>query len=229
MNLTKNYFLSMVAVAALSLGLAASSAKAQTALFSYDDMGAGGGLPNSGTYHPGDSFTVQVSLAFAPGGSVANLDGLSYWFQQTSPNSAPFPFSITLRDTSVATGNLNDQTELQTPNLTYPQNLNPSNANDLGQAVPKADPADGAGTYIIADLTFSIAQNAPITGTFILSNTTTAGKTSVISDSSGHTFAIPEADYTITLVPEPATWTAACLVLAALIFTPRSRFSRSHQ
>ena len=84
------------AVAALTFIFAAVSAtKAQTALFIYND---GSGTPNAGTYTPGSTFTFSINLAFAPGGSVVNLDGLSYWFQQSFPAMAPFPFSITLRD-----------------------------------------------------------------------------------------------------------------------------------
>ena len=80
-------------VAALLMVMGA--AKAQTALFIYNDNS---GVPNAGTYTPGSSFTFAIDIAFTPGGSIANLEGLSYWFQQTIPISSPFPFSITLRD-----------------------------------------------------------------------------------------------------------------------------------
>jgi hypothetical protein len=39
------------------------------------------------------------------------------------------------------------------------------------------------------------------------------------------TFAIPEADYTITMVPEPGTWAGAALTLLALISTQRRRIA----
>src|SRR3954470_6652425 len=123
MNLTKKYLLT--AVAALSCTFAAiQGASAQTALFSYND---GNGVPDAGSYHPGDSFTFSISLTFAPGGAVTNLEGLSYWLQQKTPAGSPFNFSITLRD---VTGS--QFTDLQTPALSYPQLLNPSNASDLG-------------------------------------------------------------------------------------------------
>src|ERR1700730_2698776 len=187
------------AIAAIIFIFAAASAtKAQTALFIYDD---GSGTPNAGTYTPGSSFTFNISLAFTPGGSIQNLDGLSYWFQQTNPSIAPFPFSITLRN---VTGSM--FTDLQSPTLTYPQTLNPSNAKDLGALLPGSTPAVGAGTYFIAAITVSIPLNAPTTGTFTISNTFSGGKTSVVTDDLGDTFAIPEADYFITMVPEPATW-----------------------
>jgi hypothetical protein len=205
-----------ITLAALGCSLALySTASAQTALFIYDD---GNGVPNAGTYQPGSSFTFSINLAFTPGGSVANLEGLSYWMQQRTPAGSPFNFSITLRD---VTGS--GFTDLQTPGLTYPQTLNPSNANDLGAALPVGQPADGAGTYLVANITVFINDTAPISGTYVLSNTLSGGKTSVISDNAGHTFAIPEADYTVTLVPEPATWLAAAMVFAALAFGQRRR------
>jgi hypothetical protein len=207
----------MVAMTALGFLLVSSVSWAQTANFIYND---GNGVTNAGTYHPGDSFTFSISLAFAPGGTITNLDGLSYWFQQKSPAS-PFISSITLRDASGS-----QFSDLQTPGLTYPQNLNPSNANDLGAALPSNQAGLGAGTYFIANITVQISPTAPITGTFVLDETLSAGKTSVISDSAGHTFAIPEADYTITMVPEPGTWVAGSLVLASLLYTQRRRFAR---
>ena len=179
---------------------------------------------NSGTYTPGSSFTFSINLGFVPGGSIANLDGLSYWFTQQSPAS-PTPFAITNRD---VTGSM--FTDLQTPGLTYPQNLSPTNANDLGAAIPVGMPAGseavGAGTYFIANITVSIPLNAPTTGTFVISDMTSGPKTSVISDSFGHTFAIPEADYTITMIPEPATWLTPALGAIALLFVQRRKLAK---
>src|SRR5947209_15366178 len=198
------------------------AAQAQTATFIYNDGGAGGGTATSGTYTPGSSFTFSIGLTFGPGGTIANLDGLSYWLQQSIPGIAPFPFTITLRD---VTGSM--FTDLQTPGLTYPQSLSPVNANDLGAAIPVGSPAGseavGAGTYFIANITVSIPLNAPTTGIFVISNTISGAKTSVISDSFGHTFAVPEADYTITMIPEPATWSTPLLGVLALGFSQRRR------
>ena len=190
-----------------------STANAQTANFIYNDNN---GVPNAGTYHPGDTFTFSINLAFTQGGSVSNLAGLSYWFQQKSPAS-PFNFSIAARD---VTGS--QFTFLQSPSAVFPQAMNPSNSSDLGGGTQSGNGV-GAGTYFIADITVSISQSAPITGTYILSQTLTGGKTSVISDSLGHVFAIPEADYTITMVPEPATWAGAALTAATLLFAGMRR------
>jgi hypothetical protein len=205
-----------MAMAATILILAAvAGARAQTALFISNDNS---GAPNAGTYTPGSTFTFDISLQFAPGGTIQNLDGLSYWFQQTFPSLAPFPFSITLRD---ITGS--SFTDLQTPGLTYPQTLNPSNAKDLGALLPGNVSAFGAGTYFIAAITVSIPLNAPTTGTFTISNTFSGGKTSIITDDLGNTFAIPEADYIITMIPEPATWLTPSLSLIALLIYRRRK------
>jgi hypothetical protein len=186
------YFLSAIAAVALWFATG-STGHAQTAVFGFNDNN---GSPNSGTYSPGDSFTFSITLAFIPGGTVQNLDGLSYWFEQSNPN-APFNFSITNRD---ATGSM--FTDLQTPHLVYPQNMTPQSANDLGAFLP--DVGVGAGLYFIANLTIKIDPSAAA-GTYVIENTTTGGKTSIITDDQGHTAAIPQAIYTITIVPEPGT------------------------
>src|SRR3954467_10787999 len=143
MNPTKKYLLTAAAAALTCLVAALPSASAQTALFTYND---GNGIGNAGSYHPGDSFTFSISLVFAPGGTVTNLEGLSYWLQQKTPAGSPFNFSIPLRDATAS-----QFSDLQTPALSYPQNLNPSNANDLGGMRPSATGV-AAGTYFIADI-----------------------------------------------------------------------------
>lgn len=181
-------------------------ASAQTATFSYND---GVGTPNVGTYHPGDSFTFAINLAFTPGGSVANLAGYSYWFQQSNPN-APYYFAITNRDLSSS-----QFTFPQAPSLTYPQNLAPSNTNDLG-ATSASGGGVGAGTYLVADITVSISPSAAF-GDYFIEDVTSGGKTAFITDDQGHTFAIPQATYEIDVVPEPSTWLAAILAGLMLI------------
>ncbi len=208
MPLSKKFFLTVIATA-VCVFAAASIASAQTAVFGFDDHN---GAPDSGTYMPGDSFTFSITLTFAPGGTVQNLDGLSYWFEQQNPN-APFYFSITNRD---KTGSM--FTDLQTPGLVYPQNMTPANDKDLGAFLP--DAGVGAGVYFIANLTIKIDPTAA-SGTYQIENTTTGGKTSIITDDQGHTFAIPQAIYTITVVPEPSS-----IALSALGFTLVSGFVR---
>ena len=208
----------LVAIALVLLILGA--AQAQTALFIYNDEGRW--CPTPAPTLRARASPSDISLAFTPGGTISNLDGLSYWLQQSMPSIAPFPFSITLRD---VTGSM--FTDLQTPGLTYPQNLSPVNANDLGAAIPVGSPPGSKrwarALTLSPHITVSIPLNAPTSGTFVISNTTAGGKTSVISDSFGHTFAIPEADYTITMIPEPATWLVPSLGVVALLFAQRRR------
>ena len=80
----------LAAMTAIGLLAVSTMSWGQTANFIYND---GNGVPNAGTYHPGDSFTFSINLGFAPGGTITNLDGVSYWFQQKSPGS-PFIASI---------------------------------------------------------------------------------------------------------------------------------------
>jgi hypothetical protein len=170
-----------------------SMADAQTAVFGFDDHN---GSPSSGSYMPGDSFTFSITLAFVPGGNVANLEGLSYWFQQSNPGG-PFIFSITNRDLSASLFN-----DPQTLHVIYPQNLSPQNASDLGAITD--GPAQGTGAYFIADVTIQISGGAA-PGIYQIENTTTGGKTSAITDDAGHTAPIPQAIYTVTIVPEPGS------------------------
>jgi hypothetical protein len=209
----RSYLTLVAAVICTFAAVSASVCSAQTATFSYND---GNGIGNAGSYTPGSSFSFSITLAFAPGGAVTNLEGLSYWFEQQSP-SAPFNFAITNRD---ATGS--QFTLLQTPGLTYPQNMTPQNTNDLGASLPGATGV-GAGNYFIANLTISISGTAA-PGVYQIENTTTAaGKRSIISDDQGHTFGIPQAIYTITVVPEPGITTLFIIGLSALGFCFRRR------
>ena len=210
-------YLLAAAVAFSSLFGAVAVSSGQTASFMYND---GNGVPNAGTYTPGSSFTFSISLAFTPGGTINNLEGLSYWFEQQSP-SAPFNFAITNRNLGATIFS-----DAQTPGITYPQNLTPQNASDLGALQP-ALTGVGAGTYFIADITISISASAA-PGLYAIQNTTTGGKKSIITDDQGDTFAIPQALYSITVqaVPEPATWVAGGLVFATLALNQRRRIVR---
>ncbi len=164
---------------------------AQTANFIFDDQN---GPADAGSYPAGATFTLSLSLSFAPGGNVANMAGISYWLEQQSP-LVPFYFSITNRD---VTGS--PFTFLQTPTVTYPQSLAPTNSQDLG-AGTQSGSGVGPGSYFIANLDVFIDPSAAL-GTYIIESTTTApGKHSVITDDRGHTFGIPQTTYTLTVVP----------------------------
>jgi hypothetical protein len=187
-------------LAAIACGFAGlTNSSAQTANFVYNN-----GV-NFGSYTPGSSFTFSISLVFTPGGSIANLEGVSYFFQQN--NAAPYNFSITNRD---ATGSM--FTDLTT-NLSYPQNLAPANPNDLGAGLPVGQAGLGAGTYFIANITIAISPTTAL-GTYTIQNVITGGKSAVIDDTSGDTFRIPASTFTITVVPEPTS--IALVVIGSL-------------
>jgi PEP-CTERM motif len=212
----KKYLITMLAVMACA-GALTPKASAQAATFAYND---GNGTPNAGSYTPGSSFTFALNLVYVPGGSLTNLEGLSYWLQQNQ--AAPFNFAITLRD---VTGS--QFTALQTPSLTYPQNLVPNNANDLGALLPGNTGLTAPGTYFIANLTISInAGTAP--GVYTLQNVVSGGKTAFAFNDQGTGTAIPASIYTVTVVPEPTSLALAGVGCGALLlFALRRRTSRS--
>lgn len=183
----KKYLLTL-AVAAICT-LAVSTSFAQSASFTFDDHN---GTPNAGTYNPTNSFTFTIMLNFAPGGTVANIAGLSYWFDQNGISSPPFNFSITNRDltgspfsTPITTG------------IVYPQTLMPVNTSDLGAT---SAAGMGMGTYFIANLTVFIS-GATAPGTYVIESSVN-GKTSQVTDSNGNSASIVRTLYTITVVPE---------------------------
>ena len=116
-------------------------------------------------------------------------------------------------------------TDLQTPNIVYPQGLAPANANDLGAFLPGL--GIGAGSYLIANLTIHIDPSAA-PGVYQIENTTNApGKQSAIADDQGHTFAIPQSIYTITVVPEPSSLALCAAGFSLLYSLTRWRYPRS--
>jgi len=174
--------------------IAAPRASAQSAQFTF--------TPMSFTAAPGSDITFRIDLTFAPGGNIEDLNGLTFFLQQTN-GTTPF-FTITGRDN---TGSL--FTDLQTSNFQLlPDALdktNPSfsNQKDLG-ALLEVAPL-GSGTFFVTNITLSIAANAT-PGTFTISSVTTGGKTAVINDSQGDTFPIQPGSISVTIIPEPSTY-----------------------
>jgi hypothetical protein len=161
----------------------------------------------SGNLTPGSTLSFDTVLNFGAGGSVTNLNGLSYWVHEvTSPGGAS-SLSITLRD---VTGSLFD--DLQSPSITYPQNLDPINRNangtqnstDFGALCSNALPS---GSYFIAHLAISISADA-LPGMYTIENTTAGtpgvgGRISVITDDQGTTFPITASRFSFEIPPAP--------------------------
>ena len=155
----------LIAAVALMCALAgAPRASAQAAFFSYT------GVPASIT--PGSSFTFDITLNFTSG-TLANVQGLSYWLYQVSPGAPPYNFAITLRD---PTGSLFQPPSGPPPlPLMYPQILDPVNRNgtmpsDLGGLAVNPLPS---GSYFIAHITMSLGAGAPL-GSYTIGSTNIA-------------------------------------------------------
>jgi hypothetical protein len=199
----KRYILAIAAVA-LALNLSAvPRAAAQTGTFNASLV--------TGSFTPGGSFTIALSLNFTSGG--LNMAGITYHFADLANTGL---FAITLRD---VTGS--QFSELLSPALAYPLALGPSgNTGDLGALSQPLDGVD-SGNYFISLLTFSIAPGATPGTTYTLSTLEGGLNRSIFSDSDGDAHVIPRFDYRFTIdgsapptVPEGG-WTLALLGVAA--------------
>ena len=195
-------------IIAIGLGCALGGIPAafgQSAQFVYSNF--------SGNPMPGSSLSFDLTLDFTAGGSVADLNGLSYWINEVSSPDGGYNLAITLR-------NMNGSlfSDLQSPSLTYPQNLNPINRNANGT---QSNTDLGAlstnwhlsGSYFIARVTISISTNA-LPGMYTIGNTTAAtpdvgGRISVMSDHQGTTFPIIASTFSFEVPQAGATPTPA--------------------
>ena len=163
---------------------------------------------NTGTF----TFSFDVSLGFTSDGlSPSQLKGLSYWLE-TETGAASH---ITLTSETYAT--ITSQTD-PSPNKVFNSaagadsgflashdsvanpNTGSIDTGDLGGTFPPQN----AGTFQVATLNFSVSGLTP--GVYHLETTHLSPLVSVGSDTSFGTTAFPQAVYTITVVPEPATW-----------------------
>lgn len=172
-------------------------------------------LTSGSTDQQTDTFSFSLRLSY-PGPAPANVQSLSYWFEVPTA-LAPF---ITI--TSQAENSNASETPVFTQNLlppaSFPVSFNTAadsgmmrdneaaGGGDLGGSASSAI-SPSASSYYISTLTFHLA-GAPV-GTYAL-ETTLSPPTSV-SNSSGSPFSVPQAVYTITVVPEPATWSLIAL------------------
>jgi len=195
------------------LALTSARATITSALLSFNDNN---GTPDAlssavGTFN----FSVDVFLTFTTDGSNPNqLQGLSYWLE-TETGAASH---ITL--TSLTYFTITNQTD-PSPNKVFNAsagadggflashdsqpnpNTNSIDTGDLGGTFAPQN----AGTFQVATLNFSVSGLAP--GTYHLETTHLAGLTSEATnnatDPAQRDSLIPQAIYTITVVPEPAT------------------------
>jgi hypothetical protein len=199
--------------------LAITSARATitSALLSFNDNNVDNNnnntlwLSNTGTF----TFSLDVSLSFTTDGSVPNmLKGLSFWLETETGaashitlTSETYSTITTATDTS-ANKAFNTSTGADAGFMaSHDTTTNPVtgtvDTGDLGGTFA----AVGPGTYKMATLNFSVSGLAP--GTYHLETTHLAGLTSEATNNdpnpANQDTLLPQAIYTITVIPEPAT------------------------
>lgn len=209
----KKLFLAFAAVI-LMTGIAS----AQTQTISLQDSISG---TNSGTYSSNDTFVINVSLSLSGynSGAVGLADGLSYWLQT---NSALAPY-ITITSNTYFT--FTDPTQPDVPktftasagaNSGFLADKGPTDAGDLGATSSTNAERKGDGTYQVTQLTFTLS-GAPL-GDYTIATTTLNPLRSEVSDAPDfNEFNIPQANYMLSVVPEPSTWSLLGLGTLGLV------------
>jgi hypothetical protein len=196
----------------VSLLLSAGWAFGQTASFSFNDTTAPAGTLtdlnpaiNAATFNSGTgTFNVDVSLTFAGGVST----GYSLWLETETgaaskislTNETFFTFT-TPTDSEAKPWNFTDSSGAHSGFLS---DKSATQAGDLGAT----GTAQAAGTYKVVDLGITLSGLAP--GTYHLETTTLSPKPSEATVAATDAFAA-QSVYTITIVPEPATWSLLAL------------------
>ncbi len=185
----------------------------QTAVFSFNDNV---GTPNAGTYNPNDTITLDLS-GTATGFTAA---GYSLWLEVPTTNG----FNAMINITSSTVFQFTDQTQPVYPksftdtagrrNAGYLTDKQGALSGDMG-ATANAPAENFTGTALLARYTLALSNATP--GTYVLFTTALNPKRSGMSDSSFNFFGAAAASYTITVVPEPATWFAGALIGLGLV------------
>lgn len=174
-----------------------------TQSINFSDGGLYGGTNTSGTFNSTASFNLTTSVTF----SGFTGAGLSYWLEVPSA-LAPF-ISITSRtyqtwtDNTVGAGTVvfNSATGADSGFTGENADLGATSTTDVNNNFNQAQPP---GTYPVTTLGFNLS-GAPA-GTYTLQLETISPHISEISDTSHVAHAVGVSTYTITVVPEPATW-----------------------
>ena len=154
---------------------------------------------NSNVTSPGSSVMLSLSLVvtgFSGSDAVGGVD-----FLLTSLNSSSGAFFIASRTTDTAGAFPDPITDDNTVNDRPGANLDPTNDNDLGQSVSVfPDDVVQDGTYHLANYIIGVdAGLAPGTCNF-------ATTINLWSDQSGNDHELTPGSFSLTIVPEPATW-----------------------
>lgn len=162
------------------------------------------GDPVSGVYNSTDTFTLNVS------GTVAgfNAAGFTLWLEVQTLNG----FNTAISITNEMWFQFPDHTVSGFPKVFdsatgadpgFVSNRSGTLSGDLG-ATANDSSQNYTGTAHLVDLTFGLT-NAPA-GTYLLKTTVLTPKNSAFSDDQFNLHNAAQSVYTITIVPEPATW-----------------------
>jgi PEP-CTERM motif len=162
-----------------------------------------GGL-NSITLNSGTtSFQLDVSSSWTGYSSY----GLSYWLQVPSAVASAFSITNVTYGAAFPDGNQTSPATVQFTDSVAADGAKSGytiETRDLGgTSSDTTGPGSSAGTY--ADTSMTISLNGLAPGTYILASTSSGSRPSKENDTSFGTHPFPEADFTITVVPEPAT------------------------
>jgi hypothetical protein len=179
----------------------ATSAAFGSAMISFNDNN---GNVVAGSYNSTDTFSFDVYLSFT--NPPTGVRGYSLWLEVPTA-LAPYItitgetyFTFTLATDTTATKTFTDSAGADGGFLT---DKSATASGDLG-AVTSDGSAVVPGTYKVATISFSLS-GAPA-GTYTLQSTTASPKTSEATEGGTfNDFNFAQSQYTITVVPEPAT------------------------
>lgn len=186
----------------------------------FNDNGAGLGGSTDGAFLPGQSFTLDIFLNYPNTPPTPDAAGISLWFTSTLTNGTPASgiFSVTgetFGTTWSSSQNPSYPAVFPQPIVTQPgdtgsnivRNDHATSDGDLGAFGSTVAP--GTAPFLVASISFTIDANAA-PGTYILRNVIASenfGHRTVIFNLAGDSsFNLPGTNYTVTIVPEPATW-----------------------
>lgn len=185
------------------LTMAAISYGQTTQSITFSDNGLYGGTNTSGTFNANDTFSLDTNITFSGFTGI----GLSYWIEVPAA-LAPF-ITITSRqyftwtDPTTGAGTIvfASSNGADSGFLGENSDLGATSQTDINNNFVEAK---GAGTYKVSTLGFTL--NGAPAGTYTLQLEVLSPHRSEINDDAFVSHFVGVSTYTITIVPEPATW-----------------------